>query len=393
MEHTKINYLLCASLREWRRWNESRTLQFITVIGPLVSFFLVAWLFSSNVPRELPVAIVDLDHTALSRQMVRMVDATAIASVNRNYTSLDEARLAMEEGRVDAIVCIPKNTEKDVFRGYGANIALYLNNTNVLKGGLLNSGIRKALSTFSTGMKLQIQLKNGLTQEQALSRVMPVQLRQVLLFNPYTSYSYYLTAALMPVLLIVFVLIGSVYVMGDELYKGTGPQWIRCGGGNFMIALLGKMLPYTVCYGLLAMVMNLVLFQFLGMPLHGHLGIILFSEFLLILSYQSFSIVLLAVTSNLRLSLSLGSAYCMLALTYSGLTFPVFGMPLAAHIFSKILPFTYWLKILISQSLRGEPVTNNFTPLFSLLLFIIFGVLFIPRLRTMLLNRKRWGKI
>ena len=105
------------------------------------------------------------------------------------------------------------------------------------------------------------------------------------------------------------------------------------------------------------------------------------------------AIFLVALTSNMRLSLSLGSAYGMLALTYCGLTFPAVGMPIVAKAFSGIFPFTYWIKILIGQSLRGEPTVNHIIPRYDLCLFIILGALLIPRLKYMMLNKKRWGKI
>ena len=236
-------------------------------------------------------------------------------------------------------------------------------------------------------------MKSGFTQDQALSQIMPVQLRQVLLFNPYTSYSYYLTAALMPVILIVFVLLGSLYVMGNELYHGSGKSWIKTADGYFSWALTGKLVPYTVIYFFHAMVMNLILFCLLGMPLQGNYHIILVSELLLILSYQAIAVMLLALTSNMRLSLSLGSAYSMLALTYAGLTFPVSGMGHLGQVLSGAFPFTYWLKILVSQSLRGEPAAHAVLPMFSLWAFILTGLLFAPLLKYMLLNKKRWGKI
>ena len=91
--------------------------------------------------------------------------------------------------------------------------------------------------------------------------------------------------------------------------------------------------------------------------------------------------------------MSVASAYSMLAITFSGLSFPVFGMPAFGQAFSAIFPFSYWLRILISQSLRGEPTVNGIVPMIALVAFMILGVLFIPRLKQMLLNEKRWGKI
>jgi ABC-2 type transport system permease protein len=373
----------------FKRW----PLLFVTFLGPLFSFFLITCIFYSSVPRDLPVAIIDMDHTPISRQMARMIDATSIAAVNRNFTSLDEAKKAIENGTVDAALYIPAGTEKEIYHGLSARPALYLNNGNVVKGGLLNSGIRKALGTLSAGIKLQVQMKNGYIQDQAMSRIMPVQLRSELLFNPYISYSYYLTAGLLPILLIVFIILGTVYSVGSELYQGTGPGWLKSANDNIIVAITGKILPYTLIYYSMAMFMNIILFKFLGMPLRGNLHMILVSELLLILSYQFVSIFLVSLTTNMRLSMSLGAAYSMLALTYSGLTFPAFGMPAIGQAFSCIFPFTYWIKILIGQSLRGEPLSNGIWPMYTLFLFIILGILYIPRLRYMLLNKKRWGKI
>ena len=393
METKKSSPFLNVLKKEWFKIISKPTLLFVTFIGPLLSFFLITWIFSYNVPRNLPIAIVDLDHTALSRQIARMIDATAIASVNRDFTSLNEAKKAIEKGKVDAVVYIPEGTEKDIYRGTSANVALYLNNVNVVKGGLINSGVRKALGTLSSGIKLQVQLKSGYMQEQAISRIIPVQLNSVLLFNPYTSYSYYLTVGLMPLIIVVFTLLGSIYTIGDELYRGTGPKWLRLAGKNFPIALAGKLLPYTVIYFCVAMLMNTILFGYLGLPLRGNIAAIIIGEVLLIISYQFMAIFLVSLTTNMRLSLSLGSAYCMLALTFSGLTFPAIGMPVIAQVFSYLFPYTYWIKILIGQSLRGEPAHYSIMPMYALFLFIIMGILFVPRLKYMMFNKNRWGKI
>lgn len=378
--------------REWRRITHRWPLLFATFIGPVFSFFLIVWIFSQSVPRELPVAVVDMDHTPLSRQLSRMVDATAVASVDKGYTSLEDARKAIEKGDAEAVLYIPSGTEKSVYKGSSSNLALYLNNTNVVKSGLLNSGIRKALATMSAGIKLQVQLKSGRTYQQAADRILPVQLNSTLLFNPYTSYSYYLTLGLMPLLLIVFTLLGNIYTLGDELYQGTGPRWLRLADKNIATALTGKLLPYTAIYFCVALIMNIILFKFLGLPLRGNLSLILAGELLLIISYQFMAVFLVSLTTNMRLAMSLGSAYCMLALTYSGLTFPAMGMPAIGQSLSYIFPFTWWTSILAGQSLRGEPTVQGILPLLTMLLFIGLGMLFIPRLQYMMLNKKRWGK-
>ena len=392
MKEPKTSAFYTVLHREIERISRNRALMFVSMIGPALSIFLIVWLFSANVPRDLPIGIIDLDKTQTSRKLISMVDASSIAEVYKNYNSLSEAKAAIEKGEIEAAIYIPYDAERSIMKGSSTTVAIYLNNMNVVKGGLLNSGIRKSIATLSAGIKLQMQLKNGYRQEQAMGRIMPISLHSVLLFNPYTSYSYYLTLNLLFVSLMVFVLLGTIYAVGNELYQGTGIEWIKLAGKDYITALVGKLLPYTTIFFIYSIILDWILFYIIGVPMHGKIGMLIIGQFFLICSYHAMAIFLLSITTNMRLSLSLGSGYIMLAITFCGLTFPILAMPVIAQTFASIFPFTYWVKILMGQSLRGEPLVNSILPMYYLIVFIIFGFLFLPRLMRMMFTRKRWGK-
>ncbi len=379
--------------RELRKIRSNWSLLFMTIVGPLLGFLIMIYIFSPGVPRKLPVAVVDHDHSSLSRKIAQYVDVCPIADIDKNYVSLLEAKKDMENGAIEAVVYIPEKTEANVYKGRSADIILYINNENVLKGGLLTSGIRRALSTLSTGIKLQTLMKTGLNQNAALNKALPVQVKQVILFNPYTNYTYYLTTALLVLILILFTLTGTVYSLGNELYRGTGPGWMKCSGNSIVVGLTGKLLPYTILYFIVAQVMNFILFGIIKMPLHGNLHLIIIGELLMIISYQFLAVFLVGFTTNLRLSIALSSAYVMLALTYCGLTFPYIGMPAFSKAFSMVFPYTWFIKILVGQSLRGEPAMNVLPQFYILAGFLLLGISMMPRLKYMLHNEKRWGKM
>jgi ABC-2 type transport system permease protein len=83
----------------------------------------------------------------------------------------------------------------------------------------------------------------------------------------------------------------------------------------------------------------------------------------------------------------------MMALTFSGLTFPQFAMPEVAKGFSYLFPFTYWVKIFISQAIRGEEVVHALIPMAFFVLFILLSVSFLPRLKRVLKEERYWGKV
>jgi ABC-2 type transport system permease protein len=350
------------------------------------------WLFSGGVVRNLSLTVVDHAGSSLSDKIVRNVEASPAVRVASEAISLAEAKEMMNKGETDAILALPNNLEKKVMHVQSPEIALYINNSNLVKGGAIRSGLYKTLATFSGGIKFQMYLKKGATWEQAKEKVQPVKLDAHILFNPFGNYSYFLALGLLPVILTVFVFLGSVYALGIELKAGTAGELLKVARNSVTIALSGKFLPYTLLFLMNAMVMNLILFVHHGTPLKGSMMVILLSEIILIMAYQMLAVLFLWITSNMRLSLSLGSAYTMMALTFSGLTFPTLAMPWIAKIFGYIFPYTVWLKVFLSQSLRGEPLTDAATYLIALLVYFLIGILAFPGIKKRLSIARYWGR-
>lgn len=379
--------------REFERMTGSTIYLFTTLIGPLVAFIVLLLVFSAGVPRNIPAGIVDLDNTNLSRKIGMWINATPEAEVVGHFTDRTEAYQLMKEGKLDAVIIIPEGTERNILKGQSETVRVFINNINILKGGYLQKGIYKALATLSGGIKLQVAMKTGMNADQAMAKIQPVRLQQHILFNPFGNYSYFLLSALLPLMIVVFTLLSGVFAIGSEVKEGTGPGWLEQSGGSVIVALAGKLAPYTFLLFVDCMVMNTILFVQMETPLMGSFAFILISELFLIMTYQMLAVFLVTVTANLRLALSLASAYSMMALTFSGLTFPQFGMPLAARLFSYIFPFTYWIKIFISQAMRGEAIVHALVPLASFLPFIFLAVVFLPRMKRLLKEEKFWGKV
>jgi ABC-2 type transport system permease protein len=366
---------------------------FITLLGPLFSFIIVMNIFVAGVPSDMPVALVDNDNTALSRQLGRMVDATRTVKISADLPTLESARDQMMKGLVNAVLYIPSDFEKKIQSGKSQPIELFNNNSNVLKGSLIQSAIYKTAATMSTGVKLQVAMKQGIPQAQAMEQIYPLRLDQHILFNPYINYSYFLVTALMPLLLVVFTLLGTIYTMGMEIRHGTGKDWLKTANQNMIIALAGKFLPYLFLMLVNTGVMNYILAHHLGFALNGNWLTMMVGQTLMLIAYQAAAIILLSFSGNTRLALSLGSAYSMMALTFSGLTFPVFGMPLLAKIFAHLFPFYYWMQIFMSQGLRAAPVYQTAIPIIAMLLFILIGFLLTPRLKSIMTNKFYQHKI
>ena len=72
----------------------------LLTLGAIFSFVFFATMTSEGQPQELPVAVVDLDGTYLSRRLCHELDATQAVHVKAVYQNHNEARQAMQRGEI-----------------------------------------------------------------------------------------------------------------------------------------------------------------------------------------------------------------------------------------------------------------------------------------------------
>lgn len=360
---------------------------------PLVSFLFFALLFDRGVARDIPVALVDQDRTPLSRKVAQMIDDTPTVTLAYDAPSMEEAERLVREGKAVAVVLIPDRFEKNILSNTQTHIEAYVSGANISVNGLVSKDIQTAVTMFSAGIQIQLLTKQGLTERQALAQLQPVRFNRHVMFNPYINYGYYLTPSFMPMMLMIFVVMATVFAIGTELKLSTAREWLSTGGDSPAAALLGKLLPITAWMFLMALVMFFVIFRVVGTPLNGSLWVILAGTLLFIMSYQSIAFLIVSLLANLRLSLSLGGGYSVLAFTFSGLTFPVIAMYPVMQWIGKLFPFTYYTDIFVDQMLRGAPAACSLPDLAWMSLFVVLPLLCLPRLKRVCTEEQYWGRL
>ena len=78
----------------------NRIYGYCMVVFPLLAMLFFTSLLNDGVPQEMPVGIVDLDNTSMTRALGRKLDGFQNSKVVANYTSVTEARKAMQENEI-----------------------------------------------------------------------------------------------------------------------------------------------------------------------------------------------------------------------------------------------------------------------------------------------------
>lgn len=384
--------VLRAARREAERLVSSRHALVLLVLLPLAGFSLATAIFWNRLPEELPAAVVDADRSLLSRRLLRMLDATKSIRVAGPYSSQNEALDEVLAGRAYGVVSVPRHFERDVKRGAAPKVVLYYDALTMIPGSILKRDVRAVVGTLSAGVEIQARRALGETPDVAGARFEPVRSLRGALFNPGLDYRAFLLPAVLATLLSIFVLVAAVHALGVELRDGTAAEWLA-SGGSATRAVLGKLLPQALWFTALGLAAVAFPFRFLDVPLRGSAPLVALATLLLVLGYQAAGLLLVASSANLRFASSAAAFYGGPAFAFTGITFPTFGMPLAAQIWGALLPLTHFLALLLSQAMRGAPASAALAPLGALLAFVLLlPPLGLWRIRTLMSDPAYWGR-
>ena len=325
------------------------------LLPPLALLILTYYFYDTSI-ENLPVVVVDNDHSSLSSKVVEMINATSYVDVcyQREYP-LDALQL-IRQGKAYAAVIIPHGFEQNILRAEQATVALYNSGANISTNGFIVKGVSSAVTTFGAAIDLQ--------RGKSLAQLAPTAVTSQILFNPTLDYATYLAPCFMAMMIMIFTLSTTVI-------EATSKQH-----NNLII----RIFPTTATMSSLAIFMLFLLFTALGIAVHGRLWMIILATLLLVAVYQAIALFLVTITRSRMLSLSLGGGYCVLAFTFSGLTFPTIAMSPIFSALSHIFPLTYYLRLFIDQTIRGAGVATSVVDLAAMSLFILLPILVHKRL-------------
>ncbi len=358
-----------------------------SVILPIVSILFFNTLLSKGVPRDLPIAVVDLDNSAISRNLISQLDATPELKVNFEPISQLEGEKLIKEGKAYGLVTIPKNFGSDLKQGKQTKVVNQYNSNILLASGLENKAFRKVVGTLSAGANIQKQLAKGTNINQAKANFQPITSANHILSNPYTNYSYYLNSGFLTLFLQIFVILTTIYCFGADLKYSKGEKIYTIAKGNLLVIILAKTLPYTLWFLFIGIVMLYSMFVFQDFPLFGDKLVILLSLLLLIISTQAYSLFFIALSKSFREALTFGSGFAAVSLSFAGITFPIFGMPKVMQWLSQIFPFTHFFELFVDQTQRGIPMYYSVKSI-SLLIVLTIVVLAISYKKLTLLFKQ-----
>lgn len=382
-------------------WRREFTLVFKDV-GVLIFFLFLptvypiiyTLIYNPEIVVELPVVVVDHCATTRSREFIRKVDATQAIDITGRAASLSEAREAMNEHKVYAIMEIPSDFDRQIGRGEQAVIPVYYDMGLLLR----YRTILMALSDLQIAVGAQLRgevLENIGLPAEGMSGT-PINSEAEFLGDRTQGFASFVIPGILILILQQSLVLGIAMLSGGSAERrrrnmGYDPMEIDAPP---TATLIGKTLCYTVIY------LPMVLYLFIGVPhifsLPHDGDYVHYLLFILpLITASSFMGIMLGTLIKERESSLIVLVFTSVIFIFlSGLTWPRYGMSPFWRAVGGLVPATWGVQGFTRMNSNGATLgqeSESYIALWCLTAFYFIISYLIVRYRRARQRRLQWA--
>jgi ABC-2 type transport system permease protein len=362
-------------LRELKRLVTHQSSRTLLLILPVITFAFLGYIYNKGALRDLPVAVIDLDNTELSRLVINFIDASPYLKVAAVLNSESDPDKLLQKGEVFAVYVLPKEFEKPILKGESQKLNVFINGTNIIHGNIIYAATAKIAMTITGGALIKKFMEKSISYDQAVNIILPIKVHTKPLYNPVYNYQHYLAPGLMTVLFFMIVFFVSARSINLEFAQESWQALVELAGGNpFLIFWAKAFAIFTLSFSIVLLIFG-IFFPLFGIPVNGVLFKIILWMVIATLPNIFMGMALSSIVLKETLAMDIAFFYNSPAFVFSGFTFPVFGMPLLNSTYAEILPYTHFLSGFIKLYQMDSSWQVLFGEFKALIIFMIIGML------------------
>ncbi|MED5503506.1 MAG: ABC transporter permease [Pseudomonadota bacterium] len=329
--------------------------------------------FSAGIARDLPIGVVDLQHSQLSRKMIQSLDASSTLSVDYHYTSATEAKNAMIEGDIYAYAVIPPQFDQDILLHRQPQLSVFFNSQYILVAKLINSAVAQSQGYFDAQLEAMGNLAKGNTTTlAAIGQAVPISTQITALFNRNTNYAQFLVTAIVPAIWQICVVVSTILILAAHfrIYGNGNNSFAFLGARPFtrLSKILGQYIPLFMAQGALFLIWFYVL---LDWPMEGSYLVMLLAQFVTTIACIIMGALFFFLSMDPARAMSFAGAFTAPSFAFMGITFPVSDMNALAHAWRGLLPITHYIKVQVDQASYGASAAQSIGSLWPMIGYII----------------------
>lgn len=308
---------------------------------PLVYPLLYSYVYTNELVRNVPIAVVNDCDNAMTRDLLRKIDATPDVEIVARCTDMEEALQLVKEQKAYGVIRIPSSFSRDLSLGDQTNIGVYCDMSSLMYYKAILLTATNVSLEFNKDIKVTHHLAGSSERQDEVTK-MPIEYDYVALYNPVSGFAAFLIPPVLMLIIQQTLFLGIGMSMGNsrERYRGSVIPFDRYYKNPVNI-VAGKGLPYFFLYMLLAVYMFVVVTRMFGLPRLGHYATFLAFIVPYILSCIFMGMVLSAFVYRREDCIMLFVFMSVPMLFLSGLSYPRSCMPDFWKYVSWLFPSTF----------------------------------------------------
>lgn len=236
------------------------------IFVPLCYPLLYSYVYTNEVVRDVPFAVLDDCNNPKSREFIRKMDATPDAKLVAYCNNVNEARQLLMEREIYGVVRIPKTFSHDLWRGEQTTIGLYCDMSSLLYYKALLLAANNVSLDMNRDIKIEQYLHPSTRHEEEIAR-MPIEYDYISFYNPQSGFAAFLIPPVLMLIIQQTLFLGIGMSMGNQREKCIANmlpkrKWYR----RPIDIVMGKAIFYFVLYLFMAIYMYVVVTRWFGLP-------------------------------------------------------------------------------------------------------------------------------
>jgi len=337
--------------------------------------------------KNIPTAVLDLDHTRESREVMRRLEGSGYFKLTGQVDTQQDLHNMIMYERASVGIIIPGGYGRDLAGGKSPAISFIVDGTQSNTALVIMGYIVNIMGEY--GQELLVghidqagistaavyPIGSFFTRDHGDFPAAPGQLRiqHRIWYNPGLSDRFFYIPGVLGLTVILVGMMITAMMVVREKEEGTLEQMIVTPIKPMEI-IMGKALPITALLMFSVSLQLLLAFGWFRLPLEGSLAMLYLVIFLFLINSLGVGLFISTISSTQQQAMLSCFFYLMPAILLSGFLFPVESMPRVIQYLTWLNPYRYFIDCTRAIMLRGVGFADleNRILLLSLLALVTF---------------------
>ena len=328
-------------------FRDKRT-RFVLIAPPIIQMLIFGYAATYEI-RHVPTAILDLDHSQESRELMSRFTSSRYFDVQHQLTDRRQIEDLIQRGETTVAIEIDPGFAQQLRSGQSTPLQVIVDATNsntaLIASGYVNQIVLGFAKQYQTDRISRIS-------PQMVEKMPSIELAQRPWYNPELRSRWFFIPGIIGSLTLVLVVNLTAFAVVREREIGTLEQ-IMVTPIRPLEFILGKTLPFFLIGLFDVTLIGVVGTLWFQVPFRGHLMVLLTGAVLFLLCMLGVGLLISTVSATQQQAMVSAFFFIMPAITFSGFGFPISTMPQWLQYLTYLSPLRYFLVLLRASYLKG----------------------------------------